>query len=163
MANDKNALVPNKIKALKKFFKALETLRAEGILINKKDFTCQLGEWLVETMYDGKRARSGIQPGWDVEANGMHIQVKAHAKAETNKAKFSAVNPRTKEKIDELIIVVFTQDYKLKRFYKIPWRAAKKHIHPRGKAQRREFSRGGGRPATTGYCPVLSMRRQLAI
>ena len=90
----------------------MKTLRDEGILINKKDFTCQIGEWLVAMLYDGKRATSGIQKGWDVDVMGTHIQVKAHAKVETNSAKFSAVDKDSTERIDELVIVVFTFDYK---------------------------------------------------
>jgi hypothetical protein len=118
--------------ALKLFLEAMKTLRDEEILINKKDFTCQIGEWLVEMLYGGKRATSGIQKGWDVDVKGKHIQVKAHAKAETNSAKFSAVDKDSTEIIDELIIVVFTFDYKLKAFYKVPWKEALPHIKLRG-------------------------------
>jgi hypothetical protein len=135
-----NGLSETKQIALKQFLEALKILREEGVLINKKDFTCQLGEWIVETVYDGKRAISGIQKGWDVDVKGHHIQVKAHAKATTNSAKFSVVSNKSIEKIDELIIVVFTADYKLERFYKIPWMEALKHIHPRGEAKRPELN-----------------------
>src|SRR5688572_4739167 len=114
-------VLKNSATALKAFLEAMKTLRDEGILINKKDFTCQVGEWLVEMLYGGKRTRSGIQKGWDIDVEGKHIQVKAHSKAETNPAKFSAVNKDSTERIDELIIVVFTFDYKLKAFYKVPW------------------------------------------
>jgi len=123
----------SKAQALDSFFKAMKTLRDEEILINKKDFTCQIGEWLVEMLYDGKRATSGIQKGWDIDVKGKHIQVKAHAKAETNPAKFSAVDKDSIERIDELIIVGFTFDYKLKAFYKVPWKDALPHIKLRGK------------------------------
>ena len=115
------------------FFQSMKALRDEGILINKKDFTCQIGEWLVEMLYDGKRATSGIQKGWDVDVKGKHIQVKAHAKAETNPAKFSAVDKDSTERIDELIIVIFSFDYKLKAFYKVPWEIAYPKIKLRGK------------------------------
>lgn len=119
--------------ALEVFFSALNVLRDQKILINNKDFTCQIGEWLVEMLYDGKRATSGIQKGWDVEAQGKHFQVKTHAKAETNSAKFSAVEKESAEQIDELIIIVFTFDYKLKEFYKVPWSYAYPNIKLRGK------------------------------
>jgi hypothetical protein len=107
----------------------MKLLRDEQILINKKDFTCQLGEWLVEILYDGKRAESGIQKGWDVLAHGKHIQVKTHSKAEGNNNRWSAVERDSSERIDELIIIVFTQDYKLKEFYKIPWEIARYEIN----------------------------------
>lgn len=122
-----------KAAALSNFFNALKELREKGILINQKDFTCQIGEWFLEMIYEGKRATSGIQKGWDVDVIGKYIQVKTHAKAETNKAKFSAVNKDSTEPIDELIIVVFTSDYKLKAFYKVPWHIAFPLIKLKGK------------------------------
>src|ERR1700735_2371695 len=104
----------SKKRALVNFFEAMEALRREGVLINKKDFTCQIGEWLVEMIYDGKRAQSAIQKGWDINANGKYIQVKAHAKAENNNSRRTKIDKNSAEKIDELIIVVFTPNYKLK-------------------------------------------------
>lgn len=130
MAKDE---LKDKAKALDNFFNAMKELREQNILINKKDFTCQIGEWLVEMIYEGKRAISGIQNGWDVDVKGKHIQVKAHAKSATNNAKFSAVDKASTERIDELIIVVFTFDYKLKAFYKVPWNIALPLIKLRGK------------------------------
>ncbi len=123
----------NKAIALSNFFNAMKDLREQGVLVNQKDFTGQIGEWLVEMIYEGKRAASGIQKGWDVDVNGKHIQVKAHAKAKTNNAKFSAVDKDSTERIDELIIVVFTHDYKLKAFYKVPWKIALPLIKLNGK------------------------------
>jgi sugar-specific transcriptional regulator TrmB len=130
-------LLESKQKALKEFFQLLNNLRDEGILINKKDFTCQIGEWIIETIYNGKRATSGIQKDWDIDINGKRIQVKAHAKAEGNNNRWSAVNNKITERVDELIIIVFTFDYKLKEFYKIPWDEAIKHIRRRGKQKPR--------------------------
>lgn len=111
-------------RALKAMLKALSDLRELNIITNKKDFTCQLGEWLVAMLFDGNRATSGIQKDWDVKIGEKHIQVKAHAKAETTTAKWSAVKYNQTAQIDELIIVVFTHDYKLKAFYKAPWNVA---------------------------------------
>jgi len=110
--------------AFKKMMGALAELRALGVITNKKDFTCQLSEWLVAILYDGTRAASGIQKHWDIEANGKRLQVKAHAKAETTSARWSPIKYNEDAEIDELVIVVFTQDYKLKEFYKLAWRDA---------------------------------------
>ena len=131
-----NSGLPEKSKALKAYFEALKQLRAEQILTNQKDFTCQIGEWLVEEIYSGKRSKNGIQKGWDVLAGGKYIQVKAHAKANPNR--FSAVEKESTVKIDELIIIVFTPDYKLKEFYKAPWEEVLKHIVASGKKKPRE-------------------------
>ena len=39
--------------ALKNFHKSMADLKDLDVLINKKDFTCQIGEWLVANLYDG--------------------------------------------------------------------------------------------------------------
>jgi hypothetical protein len=82
---------------LKELFAMLNKLRDEGVLLNKKDFTCQIGEWLAETIFDGKRATNGIQKGWDVEIKGKFIQVKAHAKKQetTTGGLLSLTKPRS--------------------------------------------------------------------
>lgn len=64
--------------SLKSYITAMIELKEQGVLTNKKDFTGQIGEWLVATIYDGKRATNNNQKGWDVEAKGRHIQVKTH-------------------------------------------------------------------------------------
>ena len=53
--------------ALANYFVALQELRSLGVLPNSKDFTSQLGEWIVEEMFQGKRAENGIQKYWDVD------------------------------------------------------------------------------------------------
>lgn len=74
-----------KIEAIHNYFNALEALYENGILLNKKDFTGQLGEWFVETIYDGERAKSGNEKGWDIKVADKYIQVKTHSKAKGNK------------------------------------------------------------------------------
>ena len=110
--------------ALKAMLKAMADLRNLNVLTNQKDFTCQLGEWLVAMIYDGQRANNGIQKHWDVKIGGKYVQVKAHAKAETTTAQWSKIDYASDAQIDELIVVVFTHNYKLKSFYKIPWQVA---------------------------------------
>ena len=117
---------------------ALQDLHKEKILINKHSFTTQIGEWLVEILYDGERAKSSIQEGWDVLANGKYIQVKTHSKSKGNNSNFTAISKETKSHIDELIIINFSPDYKILEFYKLSWDEAKKHIKPSGKKKPRE-------------------------
>ncbi len=107
--------------ALKNYFSALNKLRELKIITNSKDFTSQVGEWLVLQLLGGEKAKSGIQKHWDIVTNGKKIQVKTHAKASTNNARWSAIKYDESAEIDELIIIVFTENYKLLEFYKIPW------------------------------------------
>jgi hypothetical protein len=113
---------------LQNYFNALKALKEAQITNNKKDFTCQIGEWLVAKIYDGKLAASSIQRGWDVDVNGKKIQVKTHAKAVSNKSRQTAVKRNEGIDVDELITVVFTENYQLKEFYVTPWKEALKLI-----------------------------------
>jgi hypothetical protein len=132
-----NVALSEKSDALKAYFEAVKCLRTKQILVNQKDFTCQIGEWLVEEIYSGKRAISGIQKGWDVEIDGRFIQVKAHAKAVGNTNRWSAIERESSVVIDELIVVVFSPDYKLLEFYKAPWMIAKTFVKTRGRSKPR--------------------------
>lgn len=109
--------------ALADFLKAWLTLKALGVLNNKKDFTSQLGEFIVADIYKGRLAINSIQKHWDVElTDGKKVQVKSHAKAGTNKNQWTPVPYCEDAKIDLFIIIVFTEDYKLKHFFEVPWK-----------------------------------------
>ena len=110
--------------AILEYLSALQKMRQLNIAPNSKDFTSQLGEWLVEQIYEGKRAESGIQKYWDVLVGNNKIQVKTHAKANKTNARWSYINFDINADIDELIIIVFTSDYKLKEFFKVDWKDA---------------------------------------
>jgi hypothetical protein len=127
-----------RIKAIQDYLAAEKKLRDETVLVNRHSFTSQIGEWLVETIYDGKRASSGIQAGWDVQADGKNIQVKTHAKAINNNSNFTAISSSSKVHIDELIILNFSPEFKLLEFYRLSWEEAKKHIKFSGKKVPRE-------------------------
>lgn len=91
-------------------------------MTNKKDFTSQIGEWLVQEIYSGKRAESGIQKYWDIESNLGKIQVKSHSKSKTTTARWSAIKYDVVAEVDFVVIVVFTEEYQLKEFYQVPWK-----------------------------------------
>jgi len=112
----------NRIKtAFKNYLNAIQELRNLGIYQNKRDFTSQLGEWLVETLFEGKRAINGNQKYWDIETKSDKIQVKTHSKANTNKTRWSSIKYDEHADVDFVVIVVFSQEYQLKEIYRIPW------------------------------------------
>ncbi|PVD49663.1 hypothetical protein DC498_23945 [Terrimonas sp.] len=57
----------------------------------------------------------------DVKVDNTKIQVKTHAKAASTYARWSYIKRDPTADIDELIIIVFSPEYKLKEFYKIKW------------------------------------------
>ncbi len=110
---------------MESLFDSMSQLKRLGVLNNKKDFTSQIGEWFVAELYDCIFADSNIQKGWDLRLlTGQRVQVKTHAKASTNPNKWTALKYEENAPIDILVIVVFTEDYKLKKLYKIPWNKA---------------------------------------
>ncbi|OYU82544.1 MAG: hypothetical protein CFE24_15065 [Flavobacterium sp. BFFFF2] len=109
---------------LKKHHESLDELKNHKVIQNKKDFTSQIGEWFVSELYGGTRAQSGIQKDWDIIVSESYIQVKTHSKAITTKARWSVIKKNYDAKINVLIIVVFTENYKLREFYKLPWEDA---------------------------------------
>lgn len=113
---------------LRNYFNALKALEDAQTTTNKKDFTCQIGEWLVAQIYGGILATSAIQEHWDIDLNGKKLQVKTHAKAKGNKNRWSAVKFSEDANVDELITVVFTENYQLKELYVTPWTEALKLI-----------------------------------
>jgi len=107
--------------ALNNYFQSLKRLQEIGITTNKKDFTSQIGEWLIEKIYNGQRAISGIQKYWDIETEFGKIQVKTHSKSKTTKARWSAIKYDIDSNVDFVVIIVFSEDYKLNEYFKIPW------------------------------------------
>lgn len=110
------------------YFESMKELQILGIIKNKKDFTGQIGEWLVASIFEGEIAENGIQKDWDIFAEGKYIQVKTHSKAKTTTAKWTSIKYKPSAKIDFLIIVVFSPEYKLEEFFKIPWENALEKI-----------------------------------
>jgi hypothetical protein len=99
-----------------------------NIVTSERGLISEIGEWLVETIFDGKRARNKVQADWDVMVNGKKIQVKTHAKALSNKAARTTIKYAKNAQIDKVIIIVFTPSLKLKQFYIIPWKLLYKKI-----------------------------------
>jgi len=115
-------------KALNDYLTSFKLLQDLGVTTNKKDFTSQIGEWFVSELFDGQRATSGVQKDWDLKIGDKFIQVKTHSKAPTTTARWTAIKYDEKANIDELITVIFSADYKLREFYRTPWKEALKII-----------------------------------
>jgi hypothetical protein len=106
--------------------KSLNSIRAGKILLRKvkvirheKTIHCELAEWLVADFFDGIRAISGNQKGWDIQLqDGRKIQVKSHAKARTNGSNWTTLSPFSKG-VDEILIIVFSPDYFILEIFQV--------------------------------------------
>jgi hypothetical protein len=103
-------------------------LKEFGLLRNQKDITGQLGEWLASEILSAKISSNGIEKDWDLckEEGGkpVYYQVKAHAKSDSTNARWTRFEYSSNAQIDYLIVVVFSQDYALREFYKVPFQEA---------------------------------------
>lgn len=107
--------------AIKNYVQAKKRLRELGIAVSERQIVGEIGEWLVLQLYGGERAESRTQPHWNIINLDGKIQVKAHAKGNNTPARWTTVNYPEDAEIDVLIIIIFSQDFTLKEFYKAPW------------------------------------------
>lgn len=117
-------LEKEKKKAIEDFLLCLRKLNELKIFNSRRDFTSQLGEWLIAEMYDAELAESGKQKDWDMKVGQTKIQVKTHSKAKTTNRANTDFKYDENADIDIFIIVVFTDEYKIKTIYELPWKVA---------------------------------------
>ena len=85
MESTNEDLEKEKKQALENFLLCLRKLNELKIFNSRRDFTSQLGEWLIAEMYNAQLAENGKQKDWDMKVGKTKIQVKAHSKIYKNK------------------------------------------------------------------------------
>ena len=90
-------------------------------VLRRAQHPTKVGEWIVEEIYQGKRAENGIQKYWDVDCSLGKIQVKTHAKGDKTSARWSNIKKIETKEIDHVVIIVFNKNYELQEFYNAPW------------------------------------------
>lgn len=110
--------------AILNYINSFNRLKSLGVLKNQKDFTSQLGEWVASIIYYGEIAVSGKQPDWDLKVNDLKYQIKTHAKATSTNRKNTDFKYKEDADINYLVIIVFDENYKLEKIYKIPFNEA---------------------------------------
>jgi len=113
--------------SLQKLSTAINELKRAGVIRSRK-FVSDFGEWLIAKMYGGSIASSKTQKHWDVEVGAEKIQIKVHSKAMDNPTRWSQV--KSIEKFDTLIILVLTENFKVREFYRIPSEKLKSYLKP---------------------------------
>lgn len=113
-----------KKEAILQYLNALKKLKDLKIIKNQKDFTSQLGEWLIAELYNGEIAINGKQKDWDIKKDGKHYQVKSHAKSKTTTRSDTDFKYNENAEIDFFIIVIFSDVYELIAIYEIPFNDA---------------------------------------
>ncbi len=111
-------------KVLLQYIQVRDTLKSLGVARNRKSIESQAGEWLVAKLYNGTIAENPNNTDWDVLADGRRIQVKTHAKSAANNNRHTDLGYADDAGIDDLVIIVFTEDLKLKHFFNISWQEA---------------------------------------
>lgn len=113
--------------SLERLSAAINELTSLGIIRSRK-FISDFAEWLVVQIFGGSIAQSKTQKNWDVQVGAEKIQVKAHSKAMDNPNRWSQV--KGPDKFDTLIILVLTNSFKVREFYRIPSRQLKPYLKP---------------------------------
>ena len=88
-------------------------------VIRSERFVGEIGEWLAETIFGGKRVKSTSQKGYDIIRGELRVQVKTHAKGDENNARWTEFKYEMGQ-FDEFLIIVMSKELKLKEVYKIP-------------------------------------------
>jgi hypothetical protein len=113
--------IPSVLAAVDRLIDAKRTLAKLGVTRSEK-LLSDYGEWLVGCLLGGIRASSSIQPCWDVDSEAGKIEVKTHAKAATNRTRWTEVGlpPFV---FDHLAILVLSDSWRIREFYLVPKRA----------------------------------------
>ena len=125
---DNNELSSEVDKYLQMYLTSVKNLKRLNVLSNRRDFTSQLGEWFISILLNGKISENGIQKDWDIDVNGVKIQVKSHSKSITTTARWTSLKYSFDAEIDYLAIVVFDEFYKINELYFISWENAFKLV-----------------------------------
>jgi hypothetical protein len=118
--------------AINDFTSAKGKLRKMDVVRSER-LVGEIGEWFVAELYGGDRATSTSQKGWDVVVGQTKIQVKTHAKGDDNTARWTELK-NDLEGFDELAVVVFTKDFILEEFYRVPIADVRNALKPSGKS-----------------------------
>lgn len=115
----KQADVPSQIaRSLSDLCSAQETLQRLGIIRSQR-LVADFGEWFAAQLLSMSLCTSRTQHGWDLEAPGKRVQVKTHAKAETNRARRTTLRKDVLE-FDDLAVIVLTSTYRVRAVYLVP-------------------------------------------
>lgn len=127
--------------AIKHYLLARTLFKQLGVIYTAKSIVPQIGEWLVAQIYGSTIERNPNNPDWDVLVNDQRFQVKTHAKSDTNTQQYTQIEYKADANIDILIIIVFSEDLKLKHFFEIPWQDIIKDFPPQKKGYRLYWKR----------------------
>jgi hypothetical protein len=108
---------------LERISAAMQRLREFGVIRSQK-VVSDIGEWLAATLLDGRVAESRNQKAWDIICGVKQVQVRAHAKAEGNRNRFTPVADVCAGNCD-LVIVVLSPSFLVQRLFHIPNREVK--------------------------------------
>jgi hypothetical protein len=115
---------------LQRIADAMERLRSLGVIRSQK-VVSDIGEWLAATLLGGNLADSKNQKGWDITCGKAHIQVRTHAKAGTNKNRFTRVADVCAGQ-DDLAVVVLSPRFLVDRIFVVPNHEVRERANKKG-------------------------------
>lgn len=114
-------------KELDNYVKAKRKLTQLGVLRSERTIG-EYGEWFAEKLTGGVRNIKTSSKGYDLTKGTLRIQVKSHAKGDTNNARWTDWTYENKD-FDELILLIFNKELVLKEAYSMTYEQACERIN----------------------------------
>ncbi len=83
--------------------------------------TKQIGWWIVTKVFPSKNLNSVSKKAMIFKIDGMTTEVRIHKRVSPNLKRRTNLLASDSIQTDFLMIIVFTANYKIQEFYKIPW------------------------------------------
>lgn len=102
------------LEALGELQSAMSKLEDLGVVRTKRT-TGEVAEWIVRELLGGELPADPNNAGWDVNVGEVRYQVKGHAKASGNPARWSALSREpSRDDFDFLVIVELTPQFRIR-------------------------------------------------
>lgn len=125
------------LQVLRRWFEVMTELQRRGMVWSGKSPIADYAEYLVARHYEVEPIR-GSNPGYDlVTKDGRRVQVKARRYAEdSTPGHFGEFSKFAEGRFDDLVVVLFEDDLRVRAAYKVSYDWAAERVKPRAQYHR---------------------------
>lgn len=125
------------LQVLRRWYEVMAELQRRGMVWSGKSPIADYAEYLVARYYGVKPIR-GTNPGYDlVTRDGRKVQVKARRYAEgSTPGHFGEFSKFAEGRFDDLVVVLFEDDLRVRAAYKVSYEWASERVKPRAQYHR---------------------------
>jgi hypothetical protein len=120
------------LQVLRWWFEVMTELRQRGMIWSGKSPIADYAEYLVARHYGVEPIR-GTNPGYDlVTEDGRRVQVKSRRYAtDSTPSHFGEFSKFMEGRFDDLVVVLFEEDLRVRAAYRVPFEWARERVKPR--------------------------------